>query len=139
MEKSKFLDDSDNESHNDDESETGDLNVWKLLLDELKNEEEEVNDRQEVFEKLRCYILLCRSLKRDKIFRSVMEMVRENMYEAMIDPLEFEEALSYTIDKKVQLFLRLERRQRSKALMKTFAVGSPSSHFQSCKGNRSTW
>ena len=49
------VDDSDNESDDDGESKTGDLNIWKLSLDELKNEEEEeVNDRQEVFEKLRC-------------------------------------------------------------------------------------
>ena len=71
-------------------------------MDELKNEEEEVSYRQ-VFEKLRCYILLCRSLKRDKIFHSVVEMVRENMYEA-INPMHFEEVSSYAIDKKVQLF-----------------------------------
>ena len=72
--------DDDDESHKDDDdtNHTGDLNVWKFLLDELKNDEEKAGgrvaiDRHKVLKKLRCYLLLCRSLKRDKIFRSIMK------------------------------------------------------------------
>ena len=44
---------------------------------------------------LRCYILLCRSLKRDKVFRSVMEMLHDCM-DYGIDPMDFHEAIDYT-------------------------------------------
>ena len=35
-----------------------------------------------------------------------MEMVRENMYKSMIDPMEFEESLNYAIDKKKYYYFR---------------------------------
>ena len=91
--------DTDTDTDMDDnQTETGDLNVWKLLSDELK-EDENAGEPQEVFEKLRRYFLLSRSLKRDKIFHSVMEMIRENMH-GSIEPMDYNESLSYAIDQK---------------------------------------
>ena len=76
----------------DNDAETYDMNIWKLLL------AESAEDGKDVFKQLRLYILFCRSFKRDAIFRSVMELMQESM--EGLDPMDSEEALDYAVDRK---------------------------------------
>ena len=75
-------------SHNQSDDELGEINIWK----EMKS------DDGDIFEDLRKHILFCRSLKRDAVFRSVMELVQNCMQD--IDPMDNDEALDYALDVK---------------------------------------
>ena len=65
--------------------------IWKILLEEP----EKVLD---VFQWLKKYILVCRSMKRDPLFNSVNSMIEELMQS--VDAMDFEESLNYSIEKK---------------------------------------
>ena len=65
--------------------------IWKTLL-------EQPDRGLDVFQWLKKYILVCKSMKRDPIFNSVNEMIEELMQD--LDPMDFEEALNYSIEKK---------------------------------------
>jgi len=65
--------------------------IWKTLL-------EEPDRGLDVFQWLKKYILVCKSMKRDPIFNSVNEMIEELMND--LDSMDFEEALNYSIEKK---------------------------------------
>ena len=65
--------------------------IWKTLLEEPDN-------GLDVFQWLKKYILVCRSMKRDPLFNSVNIMIEELMQD--VDPMDFEESLNYSIEKK---------------------------------------
>ena len=65
--------------------------IWKILLEEPDN-------GMDVFQLLKKYILACRSMKRDKIFISVREMIEDSM--EAVDEMDFEEALNHSIEAK---------------------------------------
>ena len=65
--------------------------IWKTLL-------EEPDKGLDVFQWLKKYILVCRSMKRDPLFNSVNSMIEELMQS--VDAMDFEESLNYSIEKK---------------------------------------
>ena len=77
---------SSDEQQSDDES--GDMDIWEELC----------RSDGDILETLRKYILFCRSLKRDPIFRSVKEVMQNCMQD--IDPMHSDEALDHAIDEK---------------------------------------
>ena len=60
--------------------------------------DESAEDGEDIFKKLRLYILFCRSFKRDGVYRSVMELMQECMED--LDSMDSEEALDYAVDRK---------------------------------------
>ena len=65
--------------------------IWKIFL-------EEPEKGLDVFQWLKKYILVCRSMKRDPLFNSVNSMIEELMQS--VDAMDFEVSLNYSIEKK---------------------------------------
>ena len=68
-----------------------DEGIWKILL-------EEPDKGFDVFHWLTKYILACRSMKNDPIFKSINGKIQELMN--TVDPMEYDEALSCAIESK---------------------------------------
>ena len=79
-------DEESSDEQSDDES--GKINIWK----ELKS------DDGDIFEDLRKHILFCRALKRNALFRTVTELMKDCMDD--VDSMDNDEALDYAIDIK---------------------------------------
>ena len=77
------------------------MNIWKILLDGS------IQDGENIFKKLRLYILFCRSFRRDPIFRSVMELIEQCKED--IDPMSDVEALEYAVDQQKARILETAR------------------------------
>ena len=98
-EEEESSEDDDNMEESDDDEEDEDeeeINIWYLISKEAKK------DNCSVLKIFKQYVLFCRSLKRDEVYKTIMEAVQEKIKEDM----DFDEALHSVVDKRQFLILR---------------------------------
>ena len=69
---------------------------WCLILEDAEN------GNRDVLESFKKYILLCRRLKRDETYKTVMQTVKT----AIDDGLDVDDALDFAVDRRKFLILR---------------------------------